>query len=222
MSRAKISISINVEDILDLKKDITLAVARQSRSEINDRLSNLNSEIKEIFLEALFKTPVWGALSGEYAGDENRDLQAQLGITFDILGEFALEVTELLEESVEISNVVISNKGDLKFTIKISPLDIQNLENASFISENGDLIAWFDWLTNGHSIIGYDVLFTESANSRTGRAVMVNYVAPSIVWSAEYLDFAGSDFIAEILSSPDFEILLAALLERTLREVFNG
>lgn len=65
----------------------------------------------DALLEAFKRTTVWKGLNGDYAGDDEKDIQAQLGLVNDIAQESLKEMEASIVESFDIRKIIALDEG---------------------------------------------------------------------------------------------------------------
>lgn len=176
-------------------------VARQIQAETSKIFNSIlarslknrsfQNDVVQTIMFYLRKSDVWAGLSGYYAGDHSKDLQAHFGLEDGYLVNVESEIEDLLLSIITISGASITfggksvakaTKATIKFNINFKGIEdsFPAIDSGTFISENGEEVPWLEWLLFGGKVLGYDLLYNAfgdnpivNKSSRTGRAVML-------------------------------------------------
>jgi hypothetical protein len=161
-----------LESNADITKFILEDIKKQIDIAINKSIPSISQEIKNLVAEALRSQP-------EYASLMTGTLKAEFGIfsssSIQSVINGLIETLQVTKDSIKISNNGLS--GGFKLTMMKSD-DLNGLiyaDFASVIDDDGYVLPWLQWLLlEGQSIIvkNYEVLYTKSASSRSGMALM--------------------------------------------------
>lgn len=161
-----------LESNADITKFILEDIKKQIDIAINKSIPNISQEIKSLVAEALRNQP-------EYASLMTGTLKAEFGIfsssSIQSVINGLIETLQVTKDNIKISNNGLS--GGFKLTMMKSD-DLNGLiyaDFASVIDDDGYVLPWLQWLLlEGQSIIvkNYEVLYTKSASSRSGMALM--------------------------------------------------
>lgn len=224
--RSKFSI-----DKKQLLSDIADRISRQILPEVlQDVIDRNTKSIARLFIKHLKQySPVWRGIRGEWAGQEEYDLQAHLGLTSDEVVDAEEVIYNAIVEGMEITNVRVRGtrsrgkiSGAVSVEFNISFSDINDYISELSYESKGGTVFWGDWLVNGGSVDTHTIKFgvTVTNFSRTGRAIMV----PSLNfnWDTSYYDglVRGKSFIVDAITSEDFQNdmnqLITKAVERTI------
>jgi hypothetical protein len=139
---------------------------------IKETVEELQLTIPGLIIRKIKSSDVWGAIAGEEAGSEERDLQAVLGI-IDPNSRLAYLERALLR--IITVKVIKGSRPGIEIGV-IKDSDVINLVSANFgqyvSGPSGEVIPWLEWLLlgDGH-VSGYHIEFGRF-KSRSGRARM--------------------------------------------------
>lgn len=218
------------------QKEVLKEVRAESSAIFNNILKyalntpEFKDELVDLVVRFLKRTDVWEALSGSYAGYEKRDLQAQFGLEDGYLVEVEDDVRNLLRDIIHISGSGITFggkkvreavKANIKFDISFKDIEtlFPGIPSGTYISENGEIVPWLEWLLFGetleHRIIYRPTSEVVQKYSRTGRAIMTERIhirgMEGKIWSTDELQY-DKHFFYEIFEDDNFLNELEKLL----------
>lgn len=215
----------------EVKEQLEISATELFNILLNQCLPLLNSFVKEQFLSYFADSDVWRGLIGDFAGDPDMDLQAQLGVPLDIVYDAYEEIGTVIELSLEVSKPIINTSDkSISFNLDFPNINeyISNIPSNAYISnKSGENIPWISWLLFGGNVEGYSIKYIgygESGRldksiqlySRTGRALMINDGGS---WSTQ--DFLGFDeaqgIVSYILQDDKFVEGIENFMENCLR-----
>jgi hypothetical protein len=145
-----------------LKEDLK----RRLKPRLRKAADGLKAELTE-------KIPQWIATSIDYFLLKKKRNRVELGITEEQLNLAMSEVSKIIVGSIRVE--ITSNPGGLKLYFDERTLYlIKVLPSGEYISENGHLVQWLDWLvTAGSRVVVEGHHFTDSpGEGRIGGGVM--------------------------------------------------
>jgi hypothetical protein len=145
-----------------LKEDLK----RRLKPRLRQAADGLRNELSE-------KIPQWIESSLDYFLLKKKRNRVELGITEEQLDKAMEDVAELIIQSIRVE--ITSDPGGLKLSFDERTLaGIKDLPSGEYISENGHLVEWLDWLVNaGSRVVVEGHHFTDMAGEgRIGGGVM--------------------------------------------------
>lgn len=210
------------------------------------RFPKLINEAKEIMqpklvracIDAFHRTIFWQGMTGRFAGDRALDVQAHFGLEDGDAKQAAQEISDSIEQSLELKQITglsksglfakLGSSAQIVFNIG-SPTLIKNIRSAvtrpSYTSNTGTQIEWLEWALGQDSDIRMGISFNPAVvgehNSRTGRAVMI-WSSPSYAWHISrynYFSKSGINFIEDMLEDTQFVDECADIIVNSIKEV---
>jgi hypothetical protein len=193
--------------LLTPESEIAAQINEQWRVYLNDGLRAASNNVKKRLLERVRELILANTTSQNLM---TGDLAKELGI---IDGRAIMEeIISIVQNSIEFEFQPIMSDFRGGYTVRVLKMDFQDvlsMPDAAYVSNNGILIPWLNWLLfAGQSpvIYGYRVQMNPNNpnNSRTG-AIMVK---DSGAWSVPAVDAGTQDdnFLTRALESLDEEI----------------
>jgi hypothetical protein len=193
--------------LLTPESEIVAQISEQWRVYLNDGLRAASNNVKKRLLERVRELILANTTSQNLM---TGDLAKELGI---IDGRAIMEeIISIIQNSIEFEFQPIMSDFRGGYTVRVLKMDFQDvlsMPDAAYVSNNGILIPWLNWLLfAGQSpvIYGYRVQMNPNNpnNSRTG-AIMVK---DSGAWSVPAVDAGTQDdnFLTRALESLDEEI----------------
>lgn len=145
-----------------LKEDLK----RRLKPRLRKAADGLKAELSE-------KIPQWIETSIDYYLLKKKRNRVELGITEEQLREAMNDVAELIIQSIRIE--ITSDPGGLKLSFDERTLSaVGHLPSGEYISENGHLVEWLNWLvTAGSEVVVEGHHFTDRlGEGRIGGGVM--------------------------------------------------
>jgi hypothetical protein len=193
--------------LLTPESEIAAQINEQWRVYLNDGLRAASNNVKKRLLERVRELILANTTSQNLM---TGDLAKELGI---IDGRAIMEeIISIVQNSIEFEFQPIMSDFRGGYTVRVLKMDFQDvlsMPDAAYVSNNGILIPWLNWLLfAGQSpvIYGYRVQMNPNNpnNSRTG-AIMVKDTG---AWSVPAVDAGTQDdnFLTRALESLDEEI----------------
>lgn len=152
----------SVKFLSQLKEDLK----RRLKPRLRKAADGLKAELTE-------KIPQWIATSIDYFLLKKKGNRVELGITDEQLNQAMRDVGQVIIESIRIE--ITSNPGGLKLYFDPRTLSlVKLLPSGEYISENGHLVQWLNWLvTAGSRVVVEGHHFTDMpGEGRIGGGIM--------------------------------------------------
>lgn len=192
-------------------KDVRNYVMRLVRQRVGKSRYMLEVYVKQRLLEELLN-------SSTYRDAMDGQLRHELGLA-NPQSQF-FPIIERLVNSIQVSVPKVST-GSVQIVLRGVPTDysdILGMPEASFVTENGDVIEWLKWLLIDQDLIAeYNIKFGSFANSRTGGAVMIK-TRRGWQLQGEHAGDSSDNFVTRALTSiyPDIESYVNTNIRRVL------
>lgn len=232
-----IRISNRNEALKNIKNEVIFKVLHKILPDVKQEIED---PIIERFLSDFGNHPVIQSLLGEYEGDDDRDLQAQVGLTSGeavvAIAEIGQAVRKALRVNVtqQTESGQFAKNGVIKLTIFTEELEeaIRGISSATYdyvSKRHGNVtIYWLRMILDGShgevlASINFELGENAIARSRSHRAHMINNQAG---WSLDkdiLCENKGLNFIEDVLANKalkeDLEDICKTTIERMIKEI---
>lgn len=186
---------------------------------------SLKEPIKELVIEVIKEHPIYRGIMGRFAGNEEMDVQAHMGLTDDLKDLFDEEFTDLLSQFLKVQR---SQQSLLGIDILLPEKDkiVAEISSGAYLSDTSLIeIPWLEWLLDGVGPIDAAILYgahksgQDLLGSRSGRAIMVKPGGELGPWStASYKFGQKNNFIEQAFNSSKFSNKLGVIVRKAYED----